>query len=352
MRTLFYPFNYENREVLIYRDYLKKEYKDCIYVIENENSKNNFAELSKKYKVSAECSTDISTIIKDVEQVIILPIENMGISHYKNIIKILESKKTIKNFNKKLDGLLTDEIDKGNVCVENIYKKSNLPKEITSIEVPVIMIAGLNKYCDKFSVQILLGNYFKDKGYKVEQFSTRAIAELFGINNLPRFDEYSNCKMEEQALFFNEYMADEIKKKAPDLIIIDIDEGIVPISNGILNNFGYLARLISCAIPLDYTILNIYYQESISSDYIKMLREYTNGNLSSDLFAICVSNTMSELKPETQNREMSFFHLDTVDKTPIVQKKDIRIFTTSNKISCEKIFDNLFKAFTENISVI
>ena len=133
MRTLFYPFNYENREVLIYRDYLKKEYKDCIYVIENENSKNNFAELSKKYKVSAECSTDISTIIKDVEQVIILPIENMGISHYKNIIKILESKKTIKNFNKKLDGLLTDEIDKGNVCVENIYKKSNLPKEITDV---------------------------------------------------------------------------------------------------------------------------------------------------------------------------------------------------------------------------
>lgn len=351
MKTLFYPLNYCNREVLIYKDYLKEEFRDPVYCTEKKDSINNLLEITKKYNIDFKYEEDIFKLINKIDSAVILPIEKTNIENYKNILKIIESNVRILNLDESIKDLLI-YLERDNNSREIKDVRFDIPREIVNIDVPVILIAGLNKFCDKFSTQLLIGNFFKNKGYNVSQFSTRKIANLFDIENLPRIDCMLEYRFEEQALLLNKYFVDYIKNNQPDLIIIDIEEGIMPMNNSILNNFGYLSKLLSFAIPIDYTILNIYYQSFISDDFIKMLDEYIVGNLGSELFSIGISNTMVEFKPETQNRELKFFHLDAVDKDIIDTIDGKLVFNVHDSVKCEEVFKKLFAKLTNNISIV
>lgn len=53
--------------------------------------------------------------------------------------------------------------------------------------IPVVFIAGITPYTEKFHVQLALRKHLLDDGYKVSQIGSKAFCNLFGFHAYPAF---------------------------------------------------------------------------------------------------------------------------------------------------------------------
>ncbi len=138
---------------------------------------------------------------------------------------------------------------------------NNNTKDLQDINVPVISVMGTTEETNKFSIQLDLRTRIMDLGYKVSQIGTRSYCELLGFHSFPNFMLGHSMPEYEKILLFNRYIKSiEIQEK-PDIIIIGIPGGIMPVNNQIHNYFGITAYEVYQAVLPDASILSMLYEE-------------------------------------------------------------------------------------------
>jgi peptide maturation system protein (TIGR04066 family) len=154
---------------------------------------------------------------------------------------------------------------------ETIFNRIDT-KEIVDINTPVVFILGLSQRTQKFEIQLSIREELIKSGYKVGQIGTKNHCDLFGFSSFPKFMFDESINESEKVLMFNRLVKRLELKEKPDIIIIGIPGGILPINKYFTNGFGILAYLISQAVKPDITVFTTLYKNY----YLKHFEDINN----------------------------------------------------------------------------
>jgi len=357
---LIYPFNYKNRELVQFNELLK-DYRLTAAVIPNKID----SEL-KRFKQSAKdilITDNYDEGLKLCDTVLFLDGIDSDYSLYaEKINTALQSNKEVfvaKTIEQKLRDIVGDTVFNNVKIIGGGESLSNLKKSdhLKRINVPVIAILGLGEYCGKFSCEIALQRYFREKGYSVLQFGSKDYSELFGFQGMPADIFMQNIPTAKKALLFNQYLYQAYKKADPDIIILGIPEGIMPVNHRIFNNFGEMAGIVGQAVQIDISMLGVYYQSELNEQYFKYiekLRDYSRYKFNCPTDYIFISNTYSQVD-ENDEAKLNYYHYETVP--PVGQitldgDSTIKFFNVEDKNSITEVFDKMHNELLSNIAVL
>lgn len=146
------------------------------------------------------------------------------------------------------------------------------------INTPVIFILGITENTDKFEVQAALREQLIKKGYIVSSVSTRKDSAILGMHPFPDF-MFNVCINEtDKILSYNHFVKQIEWNENPEVIIIGIPGGVLPLSKTEPNYFGITAFEISSSLKCDCAVLSSPY-----FDYSKDLNYFSK-----------ISNSISE----------------------------------------------------------
>ncbi len=229
----------------------------------------------------------------------------------------------------------------------NCIQVKELSSKLLSIPVPVIVVAGIGDRCDKFSIQVKLGNFFSEQGYRVLNWGTKDFSKLFGIEALPQFlfETMDNGMKIKQ---FNSYLYNRVMEENPEVVIIGVPGGIMQVNAYEFNEFGELAFIISNAIKSDISILSLYSQE-LNQNFLDHLIKLCRYKLNFQVDYVNIANTDLLILPEEKECQYT-----TVPSTHIINNviktlnyEDAFFFNALDDISmraaCNKILSELEK---------
>lgn len=175
-------------------------------------------------------------------------------------------------------------------------QESSLSLNLLPIPVPVIMVFGVGDRCDKFSIQVKLGNFFANQGYGVLNCGTKDFSKLFGIEALPAFlfEPMDNSLKIRQ---FNSYIYNRVCKENPEVVIIGVPGGIMQVNPYEFSEFGELAFIISNAIKADISILSLYKQE-LNEEFLEHLIKLCRYKFNYQVNYINIANTDFLISPD------------------------------------------------------
>lgn len=144
--------------------------------------------------------------------------------------------------------------------------ESNFPMELDwrriqpekkKINTPVVMVCGISPMTQKFELQIYLRKYFKKHKYSVSQIGSKITSGLFGFCSIAPYI-FSCDTTEVRKIHTVNNMIKKIEEdENPDVIIIGVPGGILPLTAKHHFGYGVYAYEIFNAICPDFTILSL-----------------------------------------------------------------------------------------------
>lgn len=352
-KLLVFPLTYSNREIVLYKKYMK-EYTLTAAVVWNQtdlrfirnkliNTKEIF--ITEEYeKALAKC-----------DAVLFLDDENMNISNpiYKDYIqKALNSNKEIR-FSKKCRELL--DISYSDICAElNNREILQETAYIKYIDVPVIGVMGLGDFCNKFSSEIEIASFFREQGYQVIHFGSKDFDGILREKRYPDFLFNQKYSVTKRILGWNQYLFDICNEKSPDLIVLGMPGGIMPLNNKILNEFGEIPFIISNGIRIDVGVLCSYFYEKVDQNYLTEYKNFCKYKLNCDVKWICVSNSACRFEQDSEESALEYLHYEPEIANKMVidikTEKNMNFFNILNDTSREEMMQQLYEELTESVS--
>ena len=272
-KVVLYPYNLDSISVYKNRNRQKEYIIDGIVVSEKE----------RKYNLNS-YADDISVIeenelLSNNTDILVL-CDNINCFDLRNFEKQIEMAKkygidlfATKEFALKYPFIIEDNLK----TIDNVHPLSMnySNKLLLELDTPICIILGQGNNCDKFNLLITLTEIIKTRGYKPSVVSSNSLGSFFGMYSYPDYmfsDEFSFC---EKIQFLNRYFYDIEKTDNPDIIVISVPGGIMPLDPVTHNNYGEFAHIVSYAVPsmIDIGILNIYDNEVIDPEYIDYLKQ-------------------------------------------------------------------------------
>ncbi|MDF2843137.1 MAG: peptide maturation system protein family [Herbinix sp.] len=277
---------------------------------------------------------------------------NISVVSYKEKIRKAKDLKKRVFLTRELVEFLGDAEELGPVELmdyTNCIQEKELSSKLLSISVPVIVVAGIGDRCDKFSIQVKLGNFFSEQGYRVLNLGTKDFSQLFGIEALPKFlfDTMDNGMKIRQ---FNSYLYNRMMEDNPEVVIIGVPGGIMQVNAYEFGEFGELAFIISNAIKSDISILSLYSQE-LNQDFLDHLINLCRYKLNFHVDYINIANTDLLILPEEKECQYT-----TVPSTHIINNviktlnyEEAFLFNALDNISMKGACNKILSELEENI---
>jgi len=206
-----------------------------------------------------------------------------------------------------------DELPPYDVILSEINKNILVPlgreilptKELKNIPVPVVTVMGWGSNCQKFDIQLGLREAFLKKGYRVSQFGTKNYSGLFGFDHVPIFE---NLPLWKKVYAYNEIFYKKCKDETPDVIIIGVPGGIMPITSYSNEKFGETALAIAFAAKPDLSILSCYFSLP-TQEYFDLYRQFMRFRLGANDVIFHMSNT--NVDNDKNLKRLSYLKLDS-----------------------------------------
>ncbi len=153
---------------------------------------------------------------------------------------------------------------------ENNYQYYQTLDYCAEINVPVILVMGQGPKTSKFETQLGIRNELINQGLKVTQIGSKPYCELFGFHSFPSFMFSKEINETEKVINLNHFVKILEEKENPDIIVVGIPGGIMPIINKTHNQYGILHIEVSSALEPDSIIFNLYSNGYTRKYYDKM----------------------------------------------------------------------------------
>lgn len=226
--------------------------------------------------------------------------------------------------------------------------------KLYKINTPIIGVFGIGDYCNKFDIQLELRKKFIKDGYRVSQLGTKQYSTLFGFPSLPEFIFSSDMSMEEKILSFNHYIHYIEHKENPDIIILGIPGGIMPLSDEYTNYFGELSLIISKAVPIDVSILSMYYTKELEIKILNDIKLYFKYALQCSVDYFNLTNIKYERDPSSG--DVYYTTMDNQKVSKFISKQgelykihNINLFSVLDQSAFENIYNCIIKELAEGI---
>jgi|GEM_PF-1407420 len=360
-KLIFFPCCYENISIIRYRTFLTRYELVAAIVPKGRylNGKDASAIDGGEY-TGFELSDDFEAKVLGCDTVLFL--EGLSVKYLNSYVEKIKLSQQLgkqvvimEDLNRVLEGqgyafdgiqvLGDNHIDYVN------YLNRGLTEGIYSMNVPVISILGLGRHCSKFNIQLDLGAYFNQTGYKVLQLGTKKISELFGFKALPNFLYNNSLSVTERVLAFNHYLYHLSQIESPDLIIVGYPGGILPIDELHHNDYGTLPFILSNALQTDIGVLSLYYNPGITEAYLREFQQCCKYRFNIPVNYFHISN--SQYLIDDNNKQLSYLHLkETNIKEKISTTPGVNLFNTVHKVNSEKMYNQILMELTNNLEFV
>lgn len=355
-----FPFTYEYRELLMYSKYLKEyELASCITL--NEVDKEC---LSRELNDGSDnvITENFEMAIKNCDVILFMYNKNILLSREEYIRKMdmaAEEKKEILLSQPCREYVGLDIPirtvtfgEKNSTIAELNLNESN--SYIKNIDVPAIGIMGLGDFCNKFCTELEIGRYFEDKGYKVLHFGSKDYVELYGGWALPKFIFDKSLTVTDRIVKWNKYLFEVCSAKKPDLLVIGMPGGIMPLNNKVLNDYGEIPFILSNGVNLDVGVLCSFFYESVNKNYFDEYGNYCKYKLNCDIEFINISNSSCRFNLDSQESILEYLHYGReISNTTVVVGSDeqkLKIYNVLDRDSCSELLIGIYEKLTSGVS--
>jgi peptide maturation system protein (TIGR04066 family) len=230
-------------------------------------------------------------------------------------------------------------------------KRDALPTDILKgIPIPVIIVMGSGQECQKFDIQLGLREAFLKEGYKVTQFGTKRYSKLFGFDHIPDFEKYPLWK---KVYAYNELFYEKCRQENPDVMIIGVPGGVMPITTYACEKFGEEALAISFAAKPDIAVYSCYFAIP-TQEYFESYRNFMRYRLGANNVFFHISNTKTIT--EVDFNKISYLTLESKFVLDEVKRKSpefsLHLFNALNANSAKSAYDDIIEKLQENVCVL
>jgi peptide maturation system protein (TIGR04066 family) len=206
---------------------------------------------------------------------------------------------------------------------ENIISNAEIARNCSELKTPVTMIVGQGPYTGKFETQLGMRRELLSRGIKVSQVGSRPYCELFGFHSFPSFMFSKELTETQKIVAFNLFIKKIEKEESPDLIIVGVPGGIMPIIEKIHNDFGMLHVEVSAALEPDTIIYNLY-SNGYSTKYYEKASELIYNRLNcAQVGCFVVSNTWIDFATYSESEEFRVITFRKAYDRIIEKPKDV-----------------------------
>ncbi|MDD3415194.1 MAG: TIGR04066 family peptide maturation system protein [Lachnospiraceae bacterium] len=145
--------------------------------------------------------------------------------------------------------------------------------EIREIHTPIVAIAGNGENCSKFELQLEIRKRLLEDGYAVSSIGSRRNCELLGMHSFPQFMLEKILSEEEKIICYNNYIKLIEKTEQPEVIVIGIPGGLMPVTKKKHIHFGISAYEIFNAVVPDFTILTLH-KDAYNEEYFDEISNF------------------------------------------------------------------------------
>lgn len=179
-----------------------------------------------------------------------------------------------------------------------------------NFDMPIVSIAGVGPYVQKFQVGLKLKNDFEGAGYKTLYISSRREGVLFGARIFPEFLFKNGMSFSEKIYGINHYIEKLCQEEQPDVILISVPGETMELSQKHKLDFGYLASIIFSAIKPDVSILNLY-NLKYTDEFLEEQTNYCKYRFGTilDLFYVTYTGIVES---SLQEAWIQYYHADKI----------------------------------------
>lgn len=221
---------------------------------------------------------------------------------------------------------------------------------LIEIPVPVIMVMGQGENCQKFEIQLGLREAFKRECYRVSQLGTKAFSGLFGFRMLPSVPEVPLWK---KVYLYNKLFRETYEKEKPDVIIVGVPGGIMPVNSYKYEFFGETAFALASAARPDFTVLSFYFVQP-TEGYFELLRQYVRFHLGVGQVCFHASNT--KYIEDDSVRQLSYLTLQSSFVLDKINQNGFDIssnpFNALIPESCKPVYQSIIEKLQQNVRVL
>lgn len=226
-------------------------------------------------------------------------------------------------------------------------------EKILEIPVPVFVVYGLGEYTEKFNVQVDLKEYFSQKGYRCAVVSSNPCASILGMSQLPSFLFQNSMSLENKVIHFNRYLYELYFKEGPDVMIIGMPGGVMPLSSKIHEHFGEIPFIVSNAVTVDVGICNIYFEPNLNRAFIDGLEKIMEHKLNFPMDAVCVSS--QRYSYDEERSKVAYYYLgrdESRKKSLAFQKLSNKLFNYIDQKKKYQLFDSITDTLAQSIELV
>lgn len=265
-RAAIYPYNRKVSSIIRYSNLLSG-YEIVSAIVPNgfNVSHKDVAVLEKRENIGILGQSSFSEGIKNCDVLIVAEFDatiQFRRIIIKNVLKAMSEGKDVLSlfiFNEEEERIFNRMADVYSIKYTSYHSFSDFSvpysDSMNETYAPIILIAGLNEECQKFDIQLELKRYLEKVGYRVTHIGSKHYSELFGGHSFPQFMYETELCINEKIIGLNAYVRKLEKDEAPEVIVIGVPGGLLPITDKLHQNYGLTAFEVGFALQADICLL-------------------------------------------------------------------------------------------------
>jgi len=325
-KLIIYPYSQDFQHIVEYREHIAG-YELSKLIVSKSYSPQNSCQCDES---SALISTDYYSEVNKCDAVL-LTLEPHLVSKEAEVARSLNKE------------LIQPSINLNFRAFDTHYSTS-----LSRIGVPVIAIMGQGENTQKFEVQLGLREVFQRMGYRVLQFGTKHYSEIFGMHCYPECNELPLWK---KIIMLNKHFAQLIEETKPDVMILGVPGGMMPVNAIHHNLFGEIAIAVCEAASPDIAIVS-FYENLVTDGMIEMSTKYAEGRLGSSIDYVHVSNC--KMSAPVDQQTVSYLRVpneQVVDRISQINLSS-KVFNCDIKPKAKSVYAEIIEELQCNIDVI
>ncbi len=220
---------------------------------------------------------------------------------------------------------------------------------LKSVDVPVVIVAGVWEKTDKFEISLSLRERFLQDGYRVSQVGSRDGCEMMGFHSFPSFMLQKDLDGTVKIPCFNQWIQQIIRQEQPDVVLITIPGALQNFNEQFTRGFGLLPHEVFQAVMPDALVMcNIFMSEDEKVlDEISMSCKY-KFDVPVDAFHISNLIVDASKSEELMHIVTNSIYRETVSKAVArgSTHSSIPVFNGLDAKECDKMYEIIIEKLT------
>lgn len=219
---------------------------------------------------------------------------------------------------------------------------------VYEIPVPVVFIFGSGPNTHKFLTQVALRKFFQNEGYAISQVGTKRCSNFFGFPSIPSWVYQSGLNEREKIVALNRFFYSRYVQDKPEVMLIGIPGGFMPMNPMKYEEMGTLAYLISQAVTPDAAVF-CSYAMNFTAEYMEWQKNVCRYKLNVPIRHMVISNTSMEVSLESRKCEYFTTPFSAFNNLVLPQNEGIEFFNSLDKESMDSLGRSLLTLLENNL---